>query len=270
MTDTLARILADKRKEVARRRAARSYAEMERQTKSASAPRGFAAALERALTAGRYGLIAEIKKASPSKGVIRTEFDPPALAMAYRDGGAVCLSVLTDEPWFQGRDEHLLAARAAVNLPVLRKDFMIDPYQIAESRALGADCVLLILAALSDAQARELEEVASEHAMDVLIEVHDGEELQRALRLMGRLIGINNRNLKSLEVDLRTAESLAPEVPEDRILVAESGLSTPADLARMAQAGARCFLIGETLMRQKDVAAATRALLAPAPHAAPV
>jgi indole-3-glycerol phosphate synthase len=269
MADTLARILADKRKEVARRRAARSYAEIERQAKSASAPRGFAATLEGALTAGRYGLIAEIKKASPSKGVIRPEFDPAALARAYREGGATCLSVLTDEPWFQGRDEDLVAARAAVELPVLRKDFMIEPYQIAESRMLGADCVLLILAGLSDAQARELDEVATAHAMDVLVEVHGAEELERALRLKGRLIGINNRDLKTLEVDLRTTEKLAREVPGDRILIAESGLSTPADLARMARAGARCFLIGESLMRQSDVAAATRALLAPAPLTAP-
>lgn len=269
MADTLARILVDKRKQVTRRQAVRPYSEIEREAKFASAPRGFAAALERALTAGAYGLVAEIKKASPSKGVIRAEFDPPALARAYREGGASCLSVLTDEAWFQGRDEDLIAARAAVPLPVLRKDFMVDPYQIAESRALGADCVLLILAGLSDAQASELEEAANAHAMDVLIEVHDAAELERALRLKGRLIGINNRNLKSLEVDLRTTERLARQVPEDRILIAESGLSTPADLARMARAGARCFLIGESLMRQNDVAAATRALLAPASHAAP-
>ena len=268
MNDTLARIVSGKREEVTRRRAARPIGEVERAARSASAPRGFAAALERAVAGGRYGLIAEIKKASPSKGLIRADFDPPALARAYAEGGATCLSVLTDEPWFQGRDEHLVAARATVALPVLRKDFMIDPYQIAESRALGADCVLLIMAALSDAQARELEAAAADLGMDVLIEVHDAAELDRALRLKGRLIGINNRNLKSLEVDLRTTEELAPRVPDDRLLVAESGLFTPADLARMARAGARCFLIGESLMRQADVAAATRALLAPAPLAA--
>jgi indole-3-glycerol phosphate synthase len=268
MSDTLARIIAGKREEVARRRAARPIGEVERAARSASAPRGFAAALEHAVAAGRYGLIAEIKKASPSKGLIRADFDPPALARAYAEGGATCLSVLTDEPWFQGRDVYLAAARAAVGLPVLRKDFMIDPYQIAESRALGADCVLLIMAALSGAQARELEAAAANLAMDVLIEVHDAAELDRALKLKGRLIGINNRNLKSLKVDLRTTEELAATVPDDRLLIAESGLFTPADLARMARAGARCFLIGESLMRQADVAAATRALLAPAPLAA--
>jgi indole-3-glycerol phosphate synthase len=268
MSDTLARILSGKREEVARGRAARPIGAVERAARSAPAPRGFAAALERTVAAGRYGLIAEIKKASPSKGLIRADFDPPALARAYAEGGATCLSVLTDEPWFQGRDEYLVAARGAVELPVLRKDFLIDPYQIAESRALGADCVLLIMAALSDTQARELEGAAADHGMDVLIEVHDAAELDRALRLEGRLIGINNRNLKSLEVDLRTTEELAPKVPDNRLLVAESGLFTPADLARMARAGARCFLIGESLMRQTDVAAATRALLAPARLAA--
>jgi indole-3-glycerol phosphate synthase len=263
MSDTLARIVAEKRAEVARRRSARPPPEVERAARSASPPRGFAAALERAVAAGRYGLIAEIKKASPSKGLIRADFDPAVLARAYREGGATCLSVLTDEPYFQGRDADLVAARAAVDLPVLRKDFMIDPYQIAESRALGADCVLLILAALDDARARDLEAAATDYGMDVLIEVHGAEELARALRLKGRLIGINNRNLKTLGVDLRTTETLAPQVPSDRILIAESGLATPADLARMARAGARCFLIGESLMRLPDVAAATRALLAP-------
>jgi indole-3-glycerol phosphate synthase len=265
MADTLARIVAEKREEVARRRRERPIGEIERAAKSASSPRGFAAALERALAARRYGLIAEIKKASPSKGLIRAEYDPPALARAYAAGGATCLSVLTDEPWFQGCDADLTAARAAVALPVLRKDFMIDPYQIAESRALGADCVLLILAALSEAQARELEGAAIDHRMDVLLEVHDGAELDRALKLTSRIVGINNRNLKSLEVDLRTTEELAAKVPDDRLLIAESGLFTPADLARMARVGARCFLIGESLMRQPDVAEATRALLAPAP-----
>jgi indole-3-glycerol phosphate synthase len=268
MSDTLARIVAGKRAEVTRRRAARPIGAVGRAATFASPPRGFVLALERTVAAGRYGLIAEIKKASPSKGLIRADFDPPALARAYAEGGAACLSVLTDEPWFLGRDEHLVAARAAVALPVLRKDFMIDPYQIVESRALGADCVLLIMAALSDAQARELEAAAVELGMDVLIEVHDAAELDRALRLKGRLIGINNRNLKTLEVDLRTTEELAPRIPDGRLPVAESGLFTPADLERMAQAGARCFLVGESLMRQADVAAATRALIAPASAAA--
>ena len=264
MSDTLARIVSAKREEVARRRSALSLVDLERKARSASPPRGFVAALERAVAIGRYGLIAEIKKASPSKGLIRADFDPPALARAYREGGATCLSVLTDGPYFQGSDSDLRAARKAVDLPVLRKDFMVDPYQIAESRALDADCVLLILAALSDADASELEAAAMAYGMDVLVEVHDRDELSRALWLKSRLIGINNRNLKTLTVDLKTAETLAPLVPSDRILVAESGLAAPADLARMARAGARCFLIGESLMRQSDVVAATRALLAPA------
>jgi indole-3-glycerol phosphate synthase len=268
MADTLARIVADKREEVARRRRERPLGAVERAAKSASSPRGFADALERAVASGRFGLIAEIKRASPSKGLIRADFDPPALARAYAEGGAACLSVLTDEPWFQGCDADLVAARSAVALPVLRKDFMIDPYQIAESRALGADCVLLILAALSDGQARELEGAAADHGMDVLLEVHDGAELDRAIKLKSRLVGINNRNLRSLEVDLKTTETLATRVPDDRVLISESGLFTPADLARMARAGARCFLVGESLMRHADVAAATRALLAPLPVSA--
>ena len=262
MSDVLTRICDDKRALVRSRKSARPAAAVEEAARAASPPRGFVRALREAVGQGRHGLIAEIKKASPSKGLIRADFDPPALARAYRDGGAACLSVLTDEPYFQGRDEYLVAARAAVDLPVLRKDFMVDPYQIAESRALGADCVLLIMAALSDAQAAELEEAALAHGLDVLVEVHDRAELERALALKAPLLGVNNRNLKTLAVDLATTEELARGVPADRLLVAESGLHSPADLARMAAAGARCFLVGESLMRQDDVAAATRALLA--------
>jgi indole-3-glycerol phosphate synthase len=221
----------------------------------------FAAALERHLGEGRYGLIAEIKKASPSAGLIRADFDPAALAVAYAAGGASCLSVLTDAPFFQGSDADLVAARGAGTLPVLRKDFILDPYQIVESRRIGADCVLLIMAALTDTGARELVAAARELGLDVLAEVHDATELDRALQLGIRLIGINNRNLKTLAVDLGTAERLAPEVPPDRIVVAESGIRGREDLARLAAAGIRAFLVGETLMRQKDVAAATRRLL---------
>ena len=262
MSDTLARIAADKRADVARRKAARGLATIEAAARRASVPRGFAERLAAAVAAGGYGLIAEIKKASPYKGLIRADFDPKALAEAYRQGGATCLSVLTDEPYFQGKDEYLTAARSVVDLPVLRKDFMLEPYQIAESRALGADAVLLIIAALADSQASELHEAAAGWGMDVLVEVHDEAELARALRLPARLIGINNRNLKTLAVDLAVAERLAPLVGDGRLVVAESGLATPADLARMARAGASIFLIGESLMREADVAAATRHLLA--------
>lgn len=262
MSDVLARICAGKRDEIAAAKAARSLADIERAARAAAPPRGFVAALTAALAAGRYGLIAEIKRASPSRGVIRADFNPVSLAEAYAAGGATCLSVLTDAPHFQGSPDYLVAARGACTLPVLRKDFMLDPYQIIESRAIGADCALLIMAALSDREAAELEAVARELGMDVLVEVHDRAELDRAFRLKSQLLGINNRNLKSLDVDLAVTEELAKSVPPGWMLVSESGIYTPADLARMARVGARCFLVGESLMKQDDVAAATRALLA--------
>jgi indole-3-glycerol phosphate synthase len=263
MSDVLARICADKRTHVARCKAARPMGMVIEAAKQASPPRGFAARLEAAAATG-YGLIAEIKKASPSKGLIRADFNPPALARAYAKGGATCLSVLTDGPYFRGADEYLTAARAAVALPVLRKDFMLEPYQIIESRALGADAVLVIMAAVSDPQAVELVAAAREFGMDALIEVHDEAELERAAQLDVRLLGINNRNLKTLKVDLAVTEALVPRAPADRLIVSESGLYTPDDLARMTRIGVRCFLVGESLMRQSDVEAATRALLASA------
>jgi indole-3-glycerol phosphate synthase len=264
MSDILARICADKRAEVDRRKAARTQGEVERDAALASPPRGFAAALTAAVDRGGLALIAELKKASPSRGLIRADFDPPALARAYRDGGAVCLSVLTDTPYFQGEDGYLTAAREASWLPVLRKDFMIDPWQIAESRALGADCVLVIMAALDDGAAAEIMAAARGLAMDALIEVHDEAELERAAKLGGSLIGINNRDLKTLEVDLAVTERLAPLAPTGAELVCESGLTSHADLMRMGLAGARRFLVGESLMREADVAAATSALLSSA------
>ena len=260
--DVLERICADKRDHVAACKAACSFAEIDRAARAAGPVRSFAGALQRAVAATGYGLIAEIKRASPSKGLIRTDFDPPALARAYAAGGAACLSVLTDRPYFQGEDAFLTAARAACALPVLRKDFMLDTYQIAEARALGADCVLLIMAALEDRQAQELAAAARDYGMAVLIEVHDLIELDRARAVPSELIGVNNRNLKTLSIDLQTTLDLAPGLPAGRLAVAESGLYTPADLARMAAGGVRCFLVGESLMRADDVAAATRALLA--------
>jgi indole-3-glycerol phosphate synthase len=254
-------IKAYKLAHVAAARRARPLSELEAQAREVSPPRGFADALRRASATG-YGLVAEIKKASPSRGLIRADFDPPALARAYADGGAACLSVLTDGPSFQGEDAHLADARAAVDLPVLRKDFLYDPWQVAEARALGADCVLVILASVSDAQAAELEAAALDWGMDVLVEVHDAAELERAGALRSELLGINNRDLRSFETDLGTTARLARSVPMGRLVVSESGLATPADLAAVARFGVRAFLVGETLMRQRDVAAATRALIA--------
>ena len=264
MSDILERIAAYKREDVAARKAVRSQDELEAAARAASTPRGFRAALERAHAPGRLALIAEIKKASPSKGLIRADFDPPALAQAYEAGGAACLSVLTDGPSFQGADSYLSAARDATALPAIRKDFLVDPWQAAESRALGADAILVILAMVDDGLAAELLSEAERLGMDALVEVHDAEEMARAGRLGATLVGVNNRDLRTFTVDLAITERLAGEAPDGALLVTESGIFTFEDVARLEKSGARAMLVGESLMRQADVAAATRALLAAA------